>query len=138
MGYLNKVLLIGNLGLDPEIKAAASGTLVSRLRLATTEKVAQKDGSREPQTEWHNVVAFGRLAELSRDYLHKGRAIYVEGKLHTHSFQKADGSSQKVTEIWAQDIRFMSSPSEGNGSGKGREMEGGNEDARSGDYSEMP
>ena len=114
MGYLNKVLLIGNLGKDPEVKAAPSGTLVCRLRLATSERVNHGEGNKESRTEWHSVIAFGRLAEISRDYLRKGRSIYVEGQLHTRSFRKEDGQTQKFTEIWARDIQFMS-PSAGTG-----------------------
>jgi single-strand DNA-binding protein len=137
MGYLNKVLLIGNLGVDPEIKTSASGTPVCRLRLATSEKVDHGDGEKEARTEWHTVIAFGRLAEISRDYLRKGRSIYVEGKLHTRSFQKEDGSPQKYTEIWAREIQFMSS-SDGKGVGKHQEKEGVNEGPDAGDYPCLP
>lgn len=107
MGSLNKVMLIGNLGRDPEVRTAESGTCICQLRLATHERRANDGDKPDVQTEWHNVVAFGKLAEVSRDYLKKGRRIYVEGRLRTRSYQKENGPTQWYTEIVASDIQFL-------------------------------
>lgn len=92
-------MLIGNLGQDPEIKYAASGTAIANLRIATTENKKSKDGAWEEQTEWHRVVMFGKTAETCKNYLRKGSKIYVEGRLQTRSWDDKDGQKKYMTEI---------------------------------------
>jgi len=96
---LNKVMLIGNLGQDPEIKYSPSGTAIANLRIATTENKKGKDGSWEEQTEWHRVVMFGKTAETCKNYLHKGSKVYIEGRLQTRSWDDKDGQKKYMTEI---------------------------------------
>ncbi len=108
MGYLNKVMLIGNLGQDPIMKTAPSGTPICRLSLATSERT-NSGGEVKKKTEWHTIVAFGHLAEVSRDYLRKGRSVYVEGSLHTRVVERDGSPAKKSVEVWARDIRFLSS-----------------------------
>ena len=97
---LNKVLLIGNLGADPEIKYAASGTAIANLRLATTDSRRSKDGEWEEVTEWHRIVMFGKQAEVCKDYLKKGNKIFVEGRLQTRSWDdQSSGQKRYMTEV---------------------------------------
>jgi len=96
---LNKVMLIGNLGADPEIKYAPSGTAIANLRLATTDYRRNKDGDWEENTEWHRVVMFGKQAEVCKDYLRKGSKIYVEGRLQTRGWDDQSGQKRYTTEV---------------------------------------
>ena len=96
---LNKVMLIGNLGADPEIKYSPSGTSISNIRLATSENRKNSDGEWEERTEWHRVVMYGRQAEICKDYLRKGSKIYVEGRLQTRSWDDQDGKKHYMTEV---------------------------------------
>jgi len=105
---LNKVILIGNLGKDPEQRATASGTTVTKFSVATNEWVSGKDGSPgETRTEWHNIVVFGKLAETCAQHLTKGRLIYVEGRVQTRSWDDQEGRKRYTTEVIAQAIRFL-------------------------------
>ena len=104
---LNKVQLIGNLGADPEYRATPSGTPVATFNVATTEMWTNKDGQREDSTEWHRVVTWGRLAEVVRDYLKKGKQVYIEGKLKTRSWEDRDGQKRYVTEIVASQMLML-------------------------------
>ncbi len=104
---VNKVILIGNLGADPEIRFTANGSAVANLRLATTETWT-KDGQKQERTEWHRVVAFSRLAEICRDYLNKGSRIYIEGKLQTRSWEDQSGNKRYTTEIVAREMKMLS------------------------------
>jgi single-strand DNA-binding protein len=96
---LNKVMLIGNLGADPEIKYTPNGTAVANLRLATSENRKNRDGEWEERTEWHRIVLYGRQAETAKDYLHKGSKVYVEGRIETRSWDDQDGQKHFMTEI---------------------------------------
>ena len=96
---LNKVMLIGNLGSDPEIKYSQSGTAIANLRIATAENRKNSDGEWEERTEWHRLVLFGRQAEISKDYLHKGSKIYIEGRLQTRSWEDQNGQKHYSTEV---------------------------------------
>ena len=96
---LNKVMLIGNLGANPEIKYTASGTAIANFNLATAESRKNKDGEREDKTEWHKVVMFGRQAEVCKDYLKKGSKIYLEGRIQTRSWDDQSGQKRYMTEI---------------------------------------
>ena len=110
MQSVNKVILIGNLGADPERRATASGDAICTLRLATTEKWKDKtSGEMRESTEWHRVVLFRRLAELAGQHLHKGSAVYIEGRLRTRKWQDKDGRDRWTTEIEAGELRFLGS-----------------------------
>ncbi|OAQ20847.1 single-stranded DNA-binding protein [Thermosulfurimonas dismutans] len=103
---VNKVILIGRLGADPEIRYTADGQPVATFRIATNE-VWVKNGERQEHTEWHRIVAFGRLAEICGEYLSKGRQVYIEGRIRTRSFEDRDGNRRYVTEIVANDMRML-------------------------------
>ncbi len=105
---VNKVILIGNLGADPEVRFTQSGTAVATLRIATTEKWRGQDGQMQEHTEWHQVVAWRRLAEICRDYLQKGSRVYIEGKLQTRKWQDQNGNDRYTTEIIAREMKMLS------------------------------
>lgn len=107
MSGVNKVILIGNLGADPEVRYTASGQAVANLRLATTERWVNKSGERTEQTEWHRVVAWGKLAETCGQYLQKGKQIYVEGKIRTRQWQDQTGQKRYTTEIVANNLVML-------------------------------
>jgi len=111
---VNKVILIGHLGQDPELRHTGSGTAVCNMSLATDESYT-KDGERVERTEWHRIVAWGRLAETCDEYLQKGRQVYVEGSLQTREWEDNDGSTRQTTEVKARTVQFLS----GNGRGTG-------------------
>ena len=116
---VNKVILIGNLGKDPEIKYTPSGTPVAKFTLATNERYKDKAGEWQDRTEWHNVVAWQRLAEIVGEYLKKGSKAYVEGRLQTSSWEdKQSGEKKYRTEIIAQDLVLLSGRGEGDAEGR--------------------
>ncbi len=106
---MNKVLLLGNLGGDPELRYTATGTAVLNLRLATNEVWVDKEGKKQDRTEWHNVVIFGPRAEALSKFLGKGSGVLVEGGLRTQSYEGKDGVKRTKTEVWAKDIVLMPS-----------------------------
>ncbi len=106
-GTVNKVILIGRLGADPEVRYTANGTAVTQLSLATNERVPAGEGNWEERTEWHRVVAFGKTAENCGNYLSKGSPIYVEGRLQTRQWEDAQGVKRYTTEIVAREIQFL-------------------------------
>jgi single-strand DNA-binding protein len=107
---VNKIILIGNLGANPELKFTPSGQAVCNLSIATSDKFTSKDGNKQEKTEWHRVVLFGKLAELASEHLEKGRSVYLEGKLQTRSWQDKDGQTRYATEIIGQEMKFIDSP----------------------------
>jgi single-strand DNA-binding protein len=108
MAGVNKAILIGNLGRDPELRFTQSGQPVANFSVATTETWNKKDGSgKEEKTEWHRIVAWGRTAELCAQYLAKGRTVYVEGRLQTREWEDREGKKQRTTEIVAQTVQFL-------------------------------
>jgi len=109
MAGVNKAILIGNLGADPEARYTQGGAAVTNFRIATSEKWTGKDGQPQERTEWHRIVTFGRLAETCRDYLSKGRQVYVEGRIQTRQWEDRDGNKRWTTEIVAQTVRFLGS-----------------------------
>lgn len=110
MASLNKVILIGNLGADPETRYAPSGDAICNLRVATTETWKDKaTGERRENTEWHRVVFFGRVAEVAAQYLRKGSQIYVEGRLQTRKWQDKDGQDRYTTEIRGDEMKMLGS-----------------------------
>jgi single-strand DNA-binding protein len=109
MAGVNKVILIGHLGADPEVRYTANGMAVAQISLATTERVPVGEGNWEDRTEWHRVVAFGKTAENCGNYLSKGRQVYIEGKLQTRQWEDAQGVKRYTTEIVARNIQFLGS-----------------------------
>lgn len=105
---INKVILIGNLGADPEVRYSQSGTAVANFRIATTETWKKQDGSKEEQTEWHRIVAFARLGEICGEYLSKGSRVYIEGRLQTRKWEDKDGNARYTTEIVAREMKMLS------------------------------
>lgn len=117
---INKVILIGNLGQDPETRAMPSGTTVANLRIATSESWKDKQsGEMKEQTEWHSVAMFGRLAEIAGEYLRKGSQVYIEGRLRTRKWQDKSGNDRYTTEIIANEMQMMGSRGGGMGGGEG-------------------
>jgi single-strand DNA-binding protein len=104
---INKVILIGNLGADPEIRYTQSGTPVVNFRIATTERWKGQDGQQQEQTEWHSIVAWRRLAEICAEFLSKGSKVYIEGKLQTRKWQDQNGNDRYTTEIVARDMQML-------------------------------
>ena len=104
---VNKVILIGRLGADPEIRYTADGQPVANFRMATSGRWTDKNGQRQERTEWHRIVAFGKLAETCGEYLTKGRLVYIEGRLQTRSYEDRDGIKRYVTEIVAQNMQML-------------------------------
>ena len=113
MASLNKVMLIGNLGKDPEIRYTPDGSPVANFSLATSEFWTDKNGTRQQRTEWHNIVAWNRLAELSKRYLAKGRPVYVEGRIRTREWDDKDGNKRRTTEIIASQMVLLGARPEG-------------------------
>jgi single-strand DNA-binding protein len=127
MASVNKVILIGNLGRDPETRYSADGAAITNIRIATTDSWKDKaTGEKKEMTEWHTVVFFGRLAEIAGEYLRKGRPVYVEGRLRTRKWQDKEGQDRYTTEIVADQMQMLGS----------REGAGGG--APVGDYEDAP
>jgi single-strand DNA-binding protein len=120
---VNKVILIGNLGQDPEVRTTQSGQSVATMRLATTDKYKDRDGNLQERTEWHTVVVFARQAEIVGQYCRKGKQIFVEGRLQTRKWQDKSGQDRWTTEIVADNVRFLGGA--GGGGGGGEEGGGG-------------
>lgn len=120
-GGVNKVILVGHLGADPDMRYTPSGQGVCDLRLATSESWNDKNGQRQERTEWHRVVVWGKRAEICSKYLAKGRQVYVEGRIQTRSYDDKDGNKRYITEVIANDVQFLG----GGGGGGGGGREGG-------------
>jgi single-strand DNA-binding protein len=105
---VNKAILVGNLGRDPELRSTPSGQTVANFSIATTENFTDRGGARQERTEWHRIVAWGKLADVCGQYLKKGRQVYVEGRITTRQYEAKDGSGKRSsTEIVAQTIQFL-------------------------------
>lgn len=113
MASLNKVMLIGNLGKDPEVRYTTSGTAVASFSIATSERFKAKSGEWEERTEWHNVVLWGKLAEIAGEYLAKGKTVYIEGRLQTRKWQDRDGRDRYTTEIVGEKMQMLSAKGDG-------------------------
>jgi single-strand DNA-binding protein len=114
MGSVNRVIVVGNLGRDPEVRFSGSSQAVANFSVATSEKWKDKSGQMQERTEWHRVVAWGKLGELCGQHLKKGRTAYVEGRLQTREWQDKDGGKRTATEIVASNVVFLG----GRGSGE--------------------
>ena len=110
---LNKAILIGNLGRDPEVRYTPNGVAVANFSIATSETWTNKDGEKETRTEWHRVVAFGRLGEICGEYLAKGKQIYIEGRIQTKDWEDRDGNKRTTTEIVASQMIMLGSRDSG-------------------------
>lgn len=106
---VNKVILLGNLGNEPETQFLQSGTAVTKLSIATSESWKDKDGNKQERTEWHRVCAFGKLAEIMGEYLKKGSKVYIEGSLRTNKWKDKDGNDRYTTEIIASEMQMLDS-----------------------------
>lgn len=147
---VNKVILVGNLGKDPELRYTPSGAAVATFSLATTERYKDRDGNRQEKTEWHNIVAWRQLAEICGKYLHKGKQIYIEGRIQTRSYDDRDGNKRYITEIVADQMQMLgragdeggSSSYGGHSGGQPQQSGSGKQSYESGsqqgDYSQEP
>ncbi len=114
---INKAILIGNLGADPEVRYTQSGSAVANFNIATKEKWKGQDGEMQEQTEWHRIVAFARLGEICGEYLSKGSKVYIEGRIQTRQWQDKDGNKRYTTEIVARDMKMLDSKGAASGGG---------------------
>jgi len=119
MSSVNKVILVGNLGADPEIRQTNGGQPVANMRIATSESYTDKSGQRVETTEWHTVTAWGKTAELCGQYLSKGRKVYIEGKIKTREYTDKEGNDRKAFEVVAKEVTFLG------GDGGGQRQNGG-------------
>jgi single-strand DNA-binding protein len=127
---INKVILIGHLGQDPEVRALPSGSSIANLRIATTESWKDKQsGEFKEQTEWHTVVLFGRTAEVAAEYLKKGSQVFIEGRLRTRKWQDKTGNDRYSTEIVGNDMQMLGGRGQGGGEGGRQAQSGGGRDA---------
>lgn len=137
-GSVNRVILVGNLGADPDVRSTASGQLVCTLSLATSESFTDKGGQRQERTEWHRVVLWGKSAELAQRYLAKGRKVYIEGRIQTRSWDdEKSGQKRYSTEVVASQMVFLDS--QGSGSGAGQQQhapDASTEQGESGSFSD--
>lgn len=128
MGSVNKVILIGNLGADPEVRYTSGGKAVANFRIACSENWTDKNGQRQERTEWVRIVAWGKTAELAGEYLQKGRQVYVEGRLQTREWTDKENRKQWTTEVVSDNIVFLSSGQGGGQGGGQRQQSGGSRD----------
>ena len=136
---VNKVILLGNLGADPETRYTASGSAVTNIRLATTDSWRDKQsGEQQERTEWHRVVFFSRLAEIAAEYLRKGSQCYIEGRIQTRKWQGQDGQDRYSTEIVASDMKMVGSRGGSGGGPPAPAYGGGGRDQDSGSGSAWP
>jgi single-strand DNA-binding protein len=121
---LNKVMLIGNLGKDPELRFTPSGRAVARFSLATSESWTDQQGQKQDRTEWHNVVVWGKQAESCGQYLSKGRQVFIEGSIRSRQYDDKEGQKRYITEVIAQRVQFLGG-GRGEGGGRGAGPSGG-------------
>ena len=129
MSSLNRAIIVGNLGADPELRYTASNKPVCNLRVATSETVKRADGTKQERTEWHRVVVFGEQGENCAKYLTKGRAVCVEGRIQTRSWDDKDGQKRYATEVVADRVVFLGGGGEGKRAAAGGEQRPGAHDA---------
>ncbi len=121
---VNKVILVGRLGKDPELRYTPSGAAVATFSLATTENYKDRDGNRQEKTEWHNIVVWRQLAEVCGKFLHKGKQVYLEGKIQTRSYDDRDGNKRYITEIVVDQMQMLGSREDSQGGGQGGQGSG--------------
>ena len=115
MSGVNKVILIGNLGSDPTVRYTPQGTAVANVNIATSERFTNKSGEKEERTEWHRIVAWGKLAEICQQYLKKGKQVYIEGRLQTRQWEDQQGQKRSTTEVVANNMTMLGRAGEGGG-----------------------
>lgn len=120
MAGINKAILVGRLGKDPEIRYTPSGTAIANFTMATSENYKDKDGQKQERTEWHRIVAFGKLAEICGEYLAKGKQVYIEGRIQTRSWDDKDGNKKYMTEIVANTMQMLGKPEDTSALGGGQ------------------
>lgn len=125
MAGVNKAILVGNLGRDPELRHTPNGQAVVNFTLATSESWTDKSGERQERTEWHRIVVWGRQAEMCAQYLSKGRTVYVEGRIQTREWEDKEGAKRYTTEINASNVNFIGPRTDGGGGGGGYSSGGG-------------
>jgi single-strand DNA-binding protein len=125
MAGVNKAILVGNLGRDPELRQTPNGQSVVNFTLATSENWTDKSGERQERTEWHRIVVWGRTAEMCNQYLSKGRTVYIEGRIQTREWEDKDGNKRYTTEINAQTVQFIGPRQDGGGGSGGSSYSGG-------------
>ncbi|HYD49347.1 MAG TPA: single-stranded DNA-binding protein [Terriglobales bacterium] len=134
---VNRVILIGNLGKDPEVRFTPNGRAVAKFPVATSEKWNDQEGNKQERTEWHNVVVWGKQAETCGQYLAKGQQVFIDGAIRSRQYDDKDGNKRYITEIIARDVRFLGGAAGGGGAGRGMADSGGalppGEDAAMGD-----
>ena len=138
---INKVILVGRLGKDPEIRSTPSGTTVAKFSLATDEKFTDRSGEKQDRTEWHNIVAFGKLAEICGQYLRKGKLVYIDGSIHYDSWDdKETGQKKYRTEITANTMKMLDRKGDegGGGGAYAGARKGGSSNAEIEDDDEVP
>ncbi len=133
---INKAILVGNLGADPEIRYTPNGMAVANFRIATSETFT-KDGQKETKTEWHRIVAFGKLAEICGEYLAKGKQVYIEGKIQTRKWTDKDGTDKYTTEILANQMQMLGGR-DGAAAGGGGVSGGGGDEIPPSDIDDVP
>ena len=136
MAAVNKAIILGNLGRDPEVRFTQSGRAVANFTVATTDTWFDQENGRQERTDWHNIVVWGKQAETCGQYLSKGRQVYIEGRIQTRSYDDRDGNKRYVTEIVAQRVQFL-----GGGGGEGRssgQYESGGASSGAGGYEAPP
>ncbi|GAG70798.1 unnamed protein product [marine sediment metagenome] len=132
MAGVNKVILVGNLGIDPEVRHTKREQAVASFSLATSEKWTNKDGGKEEKTEWHRIVAWGKLGEICGEYLSKGKQVYIEGRLQTREWEDKEGNKRQTTEIVANNMTMLGQvggehSSSSNSASSGSQTGGGDE-----------
>lgn len=136
MASVNKVILIGNLGRDPEVRYMPNGEAVCNFSIATTDSWKDKSGAKQERTEWHNIVMYRKLAEIAGEYLKKGRPVYVEGRLQTRKWQTKEGQDRYTTEIIADQMQMLGGR---DGAGSNASYDGGmDQGAMDSDYNQAP
>jgi single-strand DNA-binding protein len=137
-GGVNKVILIGNLGADPEVRFTPGGQAVANFRIATSDSWTDKNGQKQERTEWHRIVVWGKLAELCGEYLKKGRQCFVEGRLQTREWTDKENRKNYTTEVVAGSVTFLGGRDAGEGSGTGGRRGGGAPSRGGDDYGPPP
>jgi single-strand DNA-binding protein len=127
MAGVNKVIIVGRLGADPEVRTVGQGGTVTRLSVATSENWVDKEGQKQERTEWHRIVVWGKLAEICGKHLSKGRQVYVEGRLQTRSWEDQQGQKKYSTEIVANTVQFLGSAGERGESQQRERSQGAND-----------
>jgi len=134
MGSVNKVILVGNLGRDAELRYTPGGAAVATLNLATTEVFKDREGQKKEDTQWHRVILWGKTAETLQDYLTKGKQIYVEGKLQTRKWKDKDGNDKYTTEVRGDRVVLLSGGGRGDGGGGGARAGGSTSSSSSDEF----